>query len=170
MQPDPGTSLQPPSATQHRHVPGVEGICHSACFAPGSCALLPSAVCRQETVMRVYTKVADIQRMRDNLEAHTAMESSSQLCASRNQGSPSPPCCIPHHSWIPHLFNFILPPRVPPSTTALKTNVKSYHGLLNFHPDDIFVDIIAFIFTGDAVINILPQIVLTAMRRRETEG
>lgn len=49
---------------------------------------------------------------------------------------------------------------------ALKMHINCYHGLLNFHSDDIFIDIIAFIFTGDAVINILPQIMFAGMRRR----
>lgn len=48
---------------------------------------------------------------------------------------------------------------------ASKMRVNCYHGLLNFHSDDIFVDIIALIFAGDAVINILPQIMLAGTRR-----
>lgn len=45
-------------------------------------------------------------------------------------------------------------------------HINCYHGLLNFHSDDIFIDIIAFVFTGDAVINIFPQIMFAGMRRR----
>lgn len=52
----------------------------------------------------------------------------------------------------------------------MKMQLSCYHGLLNFHSDDILVDIIALIFAGDAVVDVLPQIVFAATRRRRSQG
>lgn len=74
----------------------------------------------------------------------------------------------PHHLWITY---YLIPssPFPPAQFQFKKMHMDYYHGLLNFHSDDIFVDIIAFIFAGDAVVNILPQIVFAATRRREAQ-
>lgn len=76
----------------------------------------------------------------------------------------------PHQPWI--TYYLILSSPFPPAQFQFKKkmHVDYYHGLLNFHSDDIFVDIIAFIFAGDAVVNILPQIMFAGTRRRKAQG
>lgn len=38
----------------------------------------------------------------------------------------------------------------------------AHHGLLHLHLDDVLIDVIPSIFTRDAVVDVLPQVMLTA--------
>lgn len=38
----------------------------------------------------------------------------------------------------------------------------AHHGLLHLHLDDVFIDVITFIFTWDTVVNVLTQVMFAA--------
>ena len=47
----------------------------------------------------------------------------------------------------------------------------AYHGLLHLHLDDVLVDVVAFILARDAVVDVLPQVMLAAREgSRQREG
>lgn len=46
----------------------------------------------------------------------------------------------------------------------------AYHGLLHLHLDDVLVDVIPFILAWDAVVDVLPQVMLAAQEEGGLEG